>query len=95
MPPGCRTGLAALAAGIGAQALREDVVPGWLTRPTGSALVRFSAFCFVAAVWRELSPGAPPPKPDTKRMPPALLIVLNGCLAFVSVMAVVGIWMAP
>jgi putative membrane protein len=90
-----RTGLTSLAAGIGAQALLEDVVPGWLTRPTGSALVLFSAFCFVAAVWRELSPGAPPPQPDTKRMPAALLIVLNGFLAFVSLMALVGVWMAP
>ena len=58
-----RTGLAALAAGVGAQALLEDVVPGWLTRPTGSALILFSSFCFVAAVWREMRPGASPPQP--------------------------------
>ena len=52
-----RTGLAALASGVGAQALLEDVIPGWLTKPTGSALVLFSAFCFLAAVWRELARG--------------------------------------
>lgn len=88
-----RTGLAALAAGVGAQALLEDVLPGWLLRPTGSALVLFSAFCFLAAVWRELYPGATPPRPDTRAMPPALLIVVNGFLAFVSLAALIGVWL--
>ena len=40
----------------------------------GSALVVFSAFCFLAAVWRELFPGAPPPRPDVRQIPPLLLI---------------------
>ena len=88
-----RTGLAALAAGVGAQALLEDVIPGWLTRPAGSALVLFSAFCFLAAVWRELRPGAAPPTPNTRRMPPSLLIAVNGFLMFVSLAAMVGVWM--
>ena len=89
-----RTGLAALASGVGAQALLKDVVPGWLTRPTGSALVLFSCFCFIAAIWRELRPGAPPPPPDSERMPPALLLVINGFLAFVSLATLVGLWMS-
>ena len=58
-------------------------------------LVLFGGFCFLAAVWRELRPGAPPPKPDTRRMPAPLLIAINGFLAFVSLMALVGIWIAP
>jgi putative membrane protein len=87
-----RTGLAALAAGVGAQALLEEVIPAWLTRPTGSALILFSCFCFMAAVWRELQPGAPPPEPDTRRMPASLLLAINGFLAFVSLMALIGVW---
>jgi putative membrane protein len=87
-----RTGLTALAAGVGAQALLEEVIPGWLTRPTGSVLILFSCFCFLAAVWRELRPGAPPPEPDTQRMPASLLLAINGFLAFVSLMALIGIW---
>jgi putative membrane protein len=90
-----RTGLAALAAGVGAQALLEDVIPAWLTRPTGSALILFSAFCFLAAIWRELWPGAPPPEPDTRQMPAALLIAINGFLVFVSLAALVGVWIRP
>lgn len=89
-----RTGLAALATGVGAQALLEEVIPGWLTRPTGSALILFSCFCFLAAVWRELRPGAPPPRPDTRRMPASLLLAINGFLAFVSLMALIGIWVS-
>lgn len=87
-----RTGLAALASGVGAQALLEDVVPNWLVGATGSLLILFSSFCFIAAVWRELSPGAPPPRPDTRRMPAALLVAVNGFLIFASLAALVGIW---
>lgn len=89
-----RTGLAALAAGVGAQALLDGVVPGWLTRPTGSALILFSGFCFVAAVWRELRPGAFPPRPDTHTIPAFLLLTINGFLVFVTLAALIGIWAA-
>ena len=47
-----RTGLAALASGIGARALLKDVVFPWLATATGTMLILFSAFCFVAAVLR-------------------------------------------
>ena len=87
-----RTGLAALASGIGARALLEPLLPRWLVLSTGSVLILFSAFCFVAAIWRELRPGAPPPEPDTPRLPAALLLVVNGILGMVAVAALVAIW---
>jgi putative membrane protein len=65
-----RTGLAALASGIGAKKLLEGMVPEWMVIATGSLLVLFSAFCFAAAVWRQLFAGAPPPVPDVRRIPP-------------------------
>ncbi|MBM3605442.1 MAG: DUF202 domain-containing protein [Alphaproteobacteria bacterium] len=89
-----RTGLAALASGVGAQALLEDVLHEGLTSFAGSVLVLFSAFCFLAAVWREMRPGATPPRPDVRRLPPLLLLALNGFLAFVALAALVGIWTA-
>ena len=61
-----RTGLVALASGIGARKLLEGVVPGWMIVTTGTALVLFSAFCFVAGVWRQLFVGTPPPNPDCR-----------------------------
>ena len=90
-----RTGLAALASGVGARALLEDVVHAALAATTGSVLILFSAFCFVAAVWRELQPGAPPPMPDIKRLPRPLLLAVNGFLVLVALAALVGVWLAP
>ena len=87
-----RTGLVALASGIGAKALLESTLPHWLIVLTGTVLVLFSAFCFGAAVWRNLDPGPPPPVPDVKRLPPALLMVVNGFLILVALAALLGIW---
>src|SRR3954453_1917882 len=69
-----RTGLAALASGVGAKKLLAGVVPVWMIVGTGTLLVLFSAFCFGAAVWRQLFTGGPPPHPALGRIPPPLLI---------------------
>jgi putative membrane protein len=45
-----RTGLLALASGIGAKALLSEVIPQWLIIATGSILVLFSAFCQYGAI---------------------------------------------
>jgi putative membrane protein len=87
-----RTGLLALASGLGAKAGLTGVVPEWMIVVNGSVLVLFSAFCFVAAVWRNLNAYPPPPQPDTKRIHPVILIVVNGFLALVSLAALFGIW---
>ena len=87
-----RTGLLALASGIGAKKLLEGIVPDWMISANGSLLILFSAFCFVAAVWRNLNPGPPPPRPDVPRIKPWLLIAVNGFLALVSLAALVGVW---
>jgi putative membrane protein len=90
-----RTGLAALASGIGAKKLLEGVVPEWMILGTGSVLVLFSAFCFAAAVWRQVFVGAPPPVPDVRRLPPHLLVAMNGFLVLVALTALVSIWFGP
>ena len=87
-----RTGLVALASGIGTHSLLSRVLPGWLTGLTGSVLVLFSAFCFAAAVWRQLDPGPPPPAPDTRQLPRALLLLVNGFLVLVALASLIGIW---
>lgn len=85
-----RTGLTSLAAGIGARALLAKVVPGWLGLAAGCTLLLFSAFCFAAGVWREL-PRYAPPEPDTRKLPPALLLGVNGVLMLVALAALVGV----
>ena len=87
-----RTGLAALASGIGARALLDGVVHRWLIGATGTVLILFSAFCFVAAIWREVAPDISP-MPETKRLPAILLVAINGFLVIVSLAALAGIWL--
>jgi putative membrane protein len=87
-----RTGFVALASGVGAKKLLEGLVPEWLITANASVLILFSAFCFAAAVWRQVNAGPPPPQPDTKRIPPVLLMAVNGFLALVSLAALLGIW---
>jgi putative membrane protein len=89
-----RTGLASLAAGVGAKAALGQVMAEAIVLAAGSVLVLFSAFCFGAAVWRELFPGPPPPRPDVRQLPAPLLISLNGFLVLVALIALVGIWTA-
>ncbi len=89
-----RTGLFSLASGLGARALLTGFLPQWLIKTDASVLVLLSVFCFAAAIWRHLDPGPPPPIPDVRRLPGALLIAVNGFLALVSIAALVGIWAA-
>src|SRR3954468_14581046 len=87
-----RTGLVSLAAGVGAKKTLGGTLPEWVIVLTGSVLVAFAAFCFIAAVWRELFPGTPPPQPDLRRLPRLLLFALNGFLALVAVAVLFGVW---
>jgi putative membrane protein len=90
-----RTGLFALASGIGARALLAGVVPHWLVMVDASMLIAFSIFCFGAAIWRQLNPGPSPPLPQIDQIPSGVLIVVNAFLALVSIAALIGIWIAP
>jgi putative membrane protein len=87
-----RTGLIALASGLGAKAGLKGIVPEWLILLDGTVLVLFSAFCFGAAIWRQFPPYPGPPQPDTKQMNPLVLIGVNGFLILVSLTAMIGIW---
>lgn len=87
-----RTALAALASGVGARTLLQGILPLWLAKLTGSVLVAFAGFCFVAAVWRELRHAVPPPRPDIPRLPFQLLVPVNAFLLIVAVAVLFGIW---
>ena len=86
-----RTGLASLAAGLGAQPLLDDLLPGWLILATTLALLIFAEFCWVAAVWRQLERGAPPPRPDVRTLPTWVLLVFNGSLFALGLAILIGI----
>ena len=86
-----RTGLAALAAGIGAKALLQDLVHGWLVLTTSIVLIAFAEFCFIAGVWRQFTRAVPPPRPDTARLPAWLLVTFNGFLVVLGAAVLIGI----
>lgn len=90
-----RTGLAALASGVGARSLLVDAAPLWLIRTTGSALVVFSAFCFIAAVWRQVTPQIAQPMPEVRELPAWALAIFTLLMLLVCVAALAGIWLHP
>jgi len=88
-----RTGLVSLAAGVGAKTTLGNVLPEWMILLAGSLLVLFAGFCFVAGVWREIWPGHDSlRRSDVRRLPNALLVVVNGGLLMVSLAALLGVW---
>jgi putative membrane protein len=89
-----RTGLAALASGVGARALLSKIIIDPLVMFTSTVLVLFSAFCFCAAVWRELVPSLNDPLPRASRIPRPVLFFINGSLALVALAALAGIWIS-
>ena len=88
-----RTGLAALASGVGARALLAGMLPNWFGAVTGCGLVLFGGFCFIAAVWREVTSGVSPSTADIQRLPTSLLLIINGFLVLISLAAAVGVWL--
>ena len=88
-----RTGLVSLVAGVGAKTSLGSVLPEWAILFNASLLVLFSGFCFAVAVWRDLRPGHDAPeRSDVWRLPPVLLLVVNGGLLLVSLGALLGVW---
>jgi putative membrane protein len=86
-----RTGLFAMASGIGANQLLAHILPTWLIIVTETVMMVFSAFCFGAAAWRYLNAGAPPPTPDAPALPRILLIAFTVFLALVALAVLVGL----
>lgn len=86
-----RTGLAALVSAIGAKALLENLVPGWLVLASSIVLLVFAEFCFVAGVWRELTGNSLRPDPDAPNLPAWLLVFFNGFLVLLGFVVMVGI----
>ena len=88
-----RTGLAALATGVGARAVLAEVLPLLLARLTASVLILFAAFCLVAAIWREFY-TLPRDRVGLGVVPRWLLIPVNLFLMLVALAAMIGVWMS-
>jgi putative membrane protein len=87
-----RTGLFSLASGAGAKGVLTGLMPAWIILADSSALIFFSIFCYLAAVWRFKNSGAVRPTPDVPRIDARILIAMSGFLSVVSAAALLGIW---
>lgn len=90
-----RTGLFALASGAGAKGVLTGLMPAWIVLADSSALMLFSIFCYLAAVWRIRNSGASRPQPDVPRIDARILMAMSGFLSVVSLAALFGIWSTP
>jgi putative membrane protein len=63
-----RTGLLSLASGTGAKGVLAGLMPAWVILADSSALMLFSVFCYLAAIWRFNNSGASHPNPDVPRI---------------------------
>jgi putative membrane protein len=88
-----RTGLFALASGAGAKGVLTGLMPAWIIMVNGSALIAFSIFCYVAAVWRFTHSGAARPAPDVPRVDARILTAMSGLLSIISLLALAGLWL--
>ncbi len=89
-----RTGLASLASGIGAKAVLAKALPDVMVQFASTILIIFSAFCFCAAVWRELVPSMRDPISEVRRIPRPILFFINGSLVMIALFALVSIWVS-
>ena len=87
-----RTGLFSLASGAGAKGVLAGLMPAWIILADASALIAFSVFCYVAAVWRFSNSGATRPDPDVPRINERVLVAMSGFLSLVSLAALFGVW---
>lgn len=86
-----RTGLAAMASAVGAVKLLTGVVAVWIAASTSLVLALFATFCFLAAVWRELTDHVAP-KPELRLIPAWLTVGFSGFMALVAVAVILGLW---
>ena len=86
-----RTGLGALASGLGVQSLLHMHMETWAVRLSASALIAFSAFCFFAAFSCERRLNGLE-RNARQLISPALLKLVNGLLLLSSAIAILTVW---
>ena len=63
-----------------------------LTARAVQALGSSGAIVLARAIVRDLYSGAPPPRPDVRKLPSWLLVAINAFLVLVAVTALAGVW---
>jgi putative membrane protein len=87
-----RTGLFSFASGAGAKSVLAGLMPAWVILADSSALMIFSIFCYLVAVWRFNHAAAFRANADMPRIDGRILIAMSGFLSAVSAVALAGVW---
>jgi putative membrane protein len=85
-----RTGLAALAAGIGFERLLRGEVPQWIGIGIAVVLIGFAAAAFTLAAWRYSHHGMKLSRADVRGVPVPVLIVLSAAMVIAALLALAG-----
>jgi len=88
-----RTGLAALAAGLGLARLMLNTMPLWSIRILAMILISFSAGAFLLSSWRYEHLHVAIAHLDVKTIPVKLVKLFSLLLALCSILALVGLWL--
>ncbi|MEC7838462.1 MAG: DUF202 domain-containing protein [Chlamydiota bacterium] len=89
-----RTGLTALAAGLGIEKFLGDgsVIPINLIRIVSISLLSLSTACFYLAAWRYQHVGVRLVSSHVSGAPVWLLVLISGILCCVTLITLVGLW---
>ena len=88
-----RTGLSAMATGLGAAAFLGGVISDRLIHSLSCILLLLSATCFFLAAWRYRHVGVRMVSTHVAGAPVTLMCMISAFLIAAAVIALVGIWM--
>jgi len=87
-----RTGLAFLAAGLGAARFMADVLPGWTLRVIVAIMILFAALSFVLAAWRYQHLHIRTAHLDITAIPLQIVRGISLVLTLCSLLALLVVW---
>ena len=90
-----RTGLAALAAGVGFEKFLTGAMPDWIVRAVAAILILFSFCAFFLAIWHYTHLGLKLKKAEIRMLPIKSLMLLTAALCLASLLALAGIFAFP
>lgn len=90
-----RTGLAALAAGVGFEKFLVGTLPDWILRTIAVILILFSFSAFFLAIWHYTHLGLKLKNAEIRTPPIKSLMLLTAGLCLASLLALLGIFLDP
>ena len=88
-----RTGITAMAAGLGIERFLGGVIPDYIVRAISMSLLLFSILAFILGIWRYIHVGSRLKSNRVSGAPSPILLLMSIMLCFVSLMALIGLWL--